>query len=98
MLGFLKKMFGFDEKTLNDAGVQIEQAPYKVSEPVVPTPVPLVVETAPVVVPVVTEKPAAKRKPQGQKQPQGQKSVTKSAPAKTGNKPRGRRPKSKPQA
>lgn len=30
MFGFLKKLFGFDEKSYKDAGVQIEQAPYKV--------------------------------------------------------------------
>lgn len=38
MFTFIKKLFGFDQPTMKDAGVQIEQAPYKVPEPVVVTP------------------------------------------------------------
>jgi hypothetical protein len=35
MFTFLKKLFGVDGKTMADAGVQIEQVPYKVETPVV---------------------------------------------------------------
>jgi hypothetical protein len=35
MFGFLKKLFGFDQETMKEAGVQIEQVPYKVEPPVV---------------------------------------------------------------
>jgi hypothetical protein len=44
MFTFIKKLFGFDQPTMKEAGVQIEQAPYKVPEPVAVTPTPLVVE------------------------------------------------------
>lgn len=48
MFTFIKKLFGFDQPTMKEAGVQIEQAPYKVPEPVAVTPTPLVVEPIPV--------------------------------------------------
>ena len=35
MFGFLKKLFGGDAQTNQEAGVQIEQTPYKVEPPVV---------------------------------------------------------------
>ena len=107
MLGFLKKLFGFDKETMKDAGVQIEQqAPYKV-EP--PAPEPEVVPKAEVIAtPVKTapaieaEKPAAmtaKKKPRGPKKPQGLKPSTKPATPKPAAKPaapkRGRKPKAK---
>jgi hypothetical protein len=59
MFTFIKKLFGFDQPTMKEAGVQIEQAPYKVPEPVAVTPIPLAVEVVPVVeslaTPVVSE-------------------------------------------
>jgi hypothetical protein len=45
MFTFIKQLFGFDKPTMKDAGVQLEQAPYKVPEPAAATPIPLVVET-----------------------------------------------------
>jgi hypothetical protein len=36
MFGFLKKIFGFDQETMKEAGVQIEQAPYKTEPAVIP--------------------------------------------------------------
>lgn len=33
MLGFLKKLLGFDQETMKAAGVQVEQAAYKVEPP-----------------------------------------------------------------
>jgi hypothetical protein len=35
MFTFIKKLFGFDQPTMKEAGVQLEQAPYKVETPVV---------------------------------------------------------------
>ena len=37
MIGFFKKLFGGDSTTNKEAGVQIEQVPYKVDAPVVET-------------------------------------------------------------
>jgi len=34
MFTFIKKLFGFDQTTMQEAGVKIEQAPYKVEAPV----------------------------------------------------------------
>ena len=48
MFTFIKQLFGFDKPTMKDAGVQLEQAPYKVPEPAATTPIPLAVEVAPV--------------------------------------------------
>jgi hypothetical protein len=75
MFTFIKKLFGFDQETMKAAGVQTEQAPYKVPEPAATTPIPAhdiapqpiiaegagIVETvaAPQITNVVTEKPAA---------------------------------------
>jgi hypothetical protein len=82
MIGFLKKLFGGDATTNKEAGVQIEQAPYKVPEPAATTPVPLVTE------PVVAAKTAPK-------QPTAVKSAPKKQGTKpaTGSKPRSRKPK-----
>jgi hypothetical protein len=44
MFTFIKQLFGFDKPTMKDAGVQLEQAPYKVPEPAPVTPIPLVPE------------------------------------------------------
>jgi hypothetical protein len=67
MFGFLKKLFGGDASTNQAAGIQIEQAPYKVPEPAATTPIPFVVEAAPAVttettvIKAVPKKPAAKK-------------------------------------
>ena len=45
MFTFIKQLFGFDKPTMKDAGVQLEQAPYKVPEPAATTPIPLVETT-----------------------------------------------------
>jgi hypothetical protein len=45
MFTFIKKLFGFDQATMKEAGVQIEQAPYKIPEPAAITPIPMVVES-----------------------------------------------------
>jgi hypothetical protein len=63
MFTFIKQLFGFDKPTMKEAGVQLEQAPYKVPEPEATTPIPLVVEVAPVAAPVVVEKPAVVETP-----------------------------------
>lgn len=34
MFTFIKKLFGFDQETMKAAGVQTEQAPYKVEQPI----------------------------------------------------------------
>jgi hypothetical protein len=44
MFTFIKQLFGFDKPTMKEAGVQLEQAPYKLPEPPATTPIPLVVE------------------------------------------------------
>jgi hypothetical protein len=64
MFGFLKKLFGGDASTNQAAGVQIEQAPYKVPEPVraVTVPVaPATVTKTPAVIKASAKKPAAKK-------------------------------------
>lgn len=99
MLGFLKKLFGFDAQTMKDANVQIEQAPYKIEPPVqatATTPIPLVVEKVEVkevepVAPVEEKKPAAmtaNKKPRGPKKPQSPKPAAKPAAPKRGRKPK----------
>jgi hypothetical protein len=86
MLGFLKKLFGGDAATNKEAGVQVEQVPYKVEVPVA-TKVeavnaqPVVKEAAPVAKPSA-KKPAPK----------------KPAPKQGGPKKGGRKPKAKPAA
>ncbi len=89
MFTFIKQLFGFDKPTMKDAGVQLEQAPYKVPEPAATTPVPLVVETAPVVEPVtapvaeIKEEPVKKaRKPRAPKAVVETPVVKKAAPVK----------------
>jgi hypothetical protein len=90
MFTFIKQLFGFDKPTMKEAGVQLEQAPYKIPEPAVNTPIPLVAEVAPIAeslaAPVVVEKPAVvetpaepvkkARKPRA---PKAEKSTTKKA-------------------
>lgn len=90
MFGFLKKLFGFDQETMKEAGVQIEQAPYKVETPVQADKV-AEVNAQPVQKPV-QEAPKAAEKPA--KKPAGKKPAVKKEPAK---KPasRGRKPKAK---
>ena len=83
MFGFIKKLFGGDTQTNKEAGVQVEQAPYKVETPVVENKVAAVNAK-----PIETAKPAPGAKPAPKKQG--------SAP-KQGNKPRGRKPKAKTQ-
>jgi SepF-like predicted cell division protein (DUF552 family) len=55
MIGFFKKLFGRDADTNKEAGVQIEQVPYKVETPVVE---PVKVTVAEVAVPEVKSAPA----------------------------------------
>jgi hypothetical protein len=92
MFTFLKKLFGFDNKTMADAGVQIEQVPYKVEATVVevakveapaPTPAP----AAKVETPAPTPAPAKKKRYYARKAPAIKKATPKkevapSAPAK----------------
>jgi hypothetical protein len=97
MFTFIKKLFGFDQETMKAAGVQTEQAPYKVEQPIPAhdvVPQPVIVEGAGIVetvaVPqttnVVTEKPAPTkpaRKPRAPKAaPAEQTAVKKAAPVK----------------
>jgi hypothetical protein len=77
MFTFIKQLFGFDKPTMKDAGVQLEQAPYKVPEPAATTPIPLVVETAPVIEPVLAPVVESVTAP-----------VVEAAPAKKPRKPR----------
>lgn len=49
MFTFIKKLFGLDQETMKAAGVQIEQAPYKVETPVVDLADIAVVQHTPVV-------------------------------------------------
>ena len=63
MFTFIKQLFGFDKPTMKEAGVQLEQAPYKVPEPAATTPIPLAVEVAPVAAPAVIEKPVVAETP-----------------------------------
>jgi hypothetical protein len=91
MLGFLKKLFGGDAATNKEAGIQVEQVPYKVEVPVA-TKVeavnaqPVVKEAAPVA------KPAAKKTAPKKPAPK------KPAPKQGGPKKGGRKPKAKPAA
>lgn len=83
MFTFLKKLFGADDKTMADAGVQIEQVPYKVEA--------TVVEVATVNTPAPTAAPAKKKryyakKTSGTAKKATPKEVVKSAPAKQTNK------------
>jgi SepF-like predicted cell division protein (DUF552 family) len=55
MIGFFKKLFGRDADTNKEAGVQIEQVPYKVETPVVE---PVKIAVAEVAAPEVKSAPA----------------------------------------
>jgi hypothetical protein len=92
MFGYLKKLFGFDKETMKEAGVQIEQAPYKVETP------PAQVESQ--ITDSVTTKPKPKkryynRKPKAD-QPKAQETQAVKKPAEAGQKRRGRKPKAQP--
>lgn len=92
MFTFLKKLFGVDNKTMADAGVQIEQI-----APTIEAAAPVVIEevkTAVIEVPVKQEVPIKKsqaKKPAQPKQTGTKPSVQKPA----GRKPRGRKPTAK---
>jgi hypothetical protein len=88
MFGFLKKLLGLDKETMKEAGVQIEQVPYK-TEPLVLEEKVAAVNAQPIEKPV-QEAPA--KKPV--KKPATKKAAPKKEPAK---KPatRGRKPKAK---
>jgi hypothetical protein len=90
MFEFLKKLFGGDPETNKEAGVQIEQVPYKTEPPVLVDKV-AAVNAQPVEKPV-QEAPKAEVKPA--KKPATKKAAPKKEPAK---KPatRGRKPKAK---
>jgi hypothetical protein len=95
MFGFIKKLFGFDQTTMKNAGVQIEQVQQKVEEAPVEAAPYKVPEPAPVAeIPLVVEAPAPAKK----KRYYAKKSSTKKAtPAKEvaiAKKP-GRKPKAK---
>jgi hypothetical protein len=72
MFGFLKKLFGSDAQTNQEAGIQIEQAPYKVPAPAEVAPVQAVAEVKPVKAAApkkpATKKPAAKTAPPPKKE------------------------------
>ncbi len=84
MFKFLKSLFGGDPKVNQEAGVQIEQVPYKMEPPVVSEKV-KAVNDQPIEKPVVVEpKPAAitaAKKPAAKK-PTARKPAAKKAPAK----------------
>jgi hypothetical protein len=90
MLGFLKKLFGGDPETNKEAGVQIEQVPYKVEAPVQVDRV-AEVNAQPVKKPV-QEAPKVEEKPA--KKAAGKKTSTKKEPVKKAAS-RGRKPKAK---
>ena len=108
MFNFIKKLFGFDQATMKEAGVQTEQAPYKVeTPPVLDTPLPAevpAVETATAIPEAVNNQitdavtqsaPAKKeRKPRAQKPVKEKAAKPKKPSAMTAKKP-GRKPKSK---
>lgn len=81
MIGFFKKLFGRDADTNKEAGVQIEQVPYKVETPVV-EPVKIAVQE--VAVPEVKVAPAVITAPKKQSAPKKQGG----AKPKTARKPR----------
>jgi len=89
MFGFLKKLLGFDKETMKEAGVQIEQVPYKVEPPVLEKKV-AAVNAQPIQKPV-QEAPATKPA----KKPATKKAVPKKEPAKKPAGKGGRKPKAK---
>jgi hypothetical protein len=89
MLKFLKNLLGFDKETMKEAGVQIEQAPYKV-EPTVLIDKVAAVNSQPIEK-SVQETPAAKPA----KKPAAKKAAPKKEPAKKPASIRGRKPKAK---
>jgi hypothetical protein len=92
MFTFLKKLFGADSKTMADAGVQIEQVPYKVETPVVEAaPAAKVDAPAPTPAPAKKKRYYAKKAPSTAKKATPKKEVAKSAPVKQPS----RKPKAK---
>jgi hypothetical protein len=89
MFGFLKKLFGGDPETNKEAGVQIEQVPYKTEPPVLVDKV-AAVNAQPVEKPV---QEASAAKPA--KKPATKKAAPKKEPAKKPAGKGGRKPKAK---
>jgi hypothetical protein len=91
MFGFLKKLFGGDQETNKEAGVQIEQMPYKVEPPVVKDKVaavneqPIVKQAAPAAM-TAAKKPTPKK--EGAKKPTPKKEPAKKPAGKGGRKPK----------
>jgi hypothetical protein len=86
MFTFLKKVLGLDSKTMADAGVQIEQVPYKVEATVEAVPAAKV--DAPTAAPAAAPAPAKKKRYYAKKtsgtakKATPKKEVAKGAPAK----------------
>jgi hypothetical protein len=92
MFTFLKKLFGVDDKTMAEAGVQIEQVPYKVETPVVEAvPAAKVDAPAPTPTPAKKKRYYAKKASGTAKKATPKKEVAQGAPAKQP----GRKPKAK---
>jgi hypothetical protein len=90
MFGFLKKLFGGDPETNKEAGVQIEQVPYKTEPPVLVDKVAAVNDQP--IQKTVQEAPKAEVKPA--KKPATKKPAPKKDSAKKPA-PRSRKPKAK---
>jgi len=90
MFTFLKKLFGTDSKTMADAGVQIEQVPYKVETPVVEA-APAAKVDAPAPAPAKKKRYYAKKASSTTKKATPKKEVAQSTQAKQS----GRKPKAK---
>ena len=91
MFGFFKKLLGFDQETMKEAGVQVEQAsaPYKVPEPADKV---AKVNSKPIEKPVQeAAKPAPAKKRGGRKPAAKKESAPKKEPAKRAGS--GRKPK-----
>ncbi len=91
MFGFLKKLFGGDPETNKEAGVQIEQVPYKAEPPVLVDKV-AEVNAQPIEKPV---QEAPKAKATSEKKPATKKAAPKKEPAKKPAGKGGRKPKAK---
>jgi hypothetical protein len=88
MFKFLKSLFGGDKQTNQDAGIQIEQVPYKVEPPVVENKVAVANDQPIEKVKINDVKPAvitAAKKPAAKK-PAAKKPAAKKAAAKKSNK------------
>jgi hypothetical protein len=78
MLDFLKRLLGFSAKPVETA----PSAPYKVPEPAATTPIPLVVESAPVVQAEPAKAPAKPKAAARTAKPKAPAKATAKAPAK----------------